>query len=376
MSSSFKKALLLLAFIFIVSQLVLAGYLLWGAVSKKEVQQPVPVPPSDFEVSNELINNVNKAVQDQLARLPQSLSEELRSSRLYFMLTRKGLDHNDQLTQSYVFENGAFSVPEEKENDAGDLYYSFSPNGAYGVLSELPAALRDARGEQAKIRTFAATSLMSAFPAMSATMLADSSTLARKQHPSISNTGEVLFVAWDGEGVPTVQKAEEWSIYKISGGKSEFLTKGFMPKWISDDSFVYLKNDGLYLSSIDLSEDTKIASSKGELYSNSRIDVSADGTAIAWMQPDVTQVSVFELQDAGFVEKAPISLKGYWVAFSPSGNYLALQTINKTANGTEANPNAKIEFYDLTTMAKVPQLEINLDAFEQQSMFMTEWVKK
>jgi hypothetical protein len=69
-----------------------------------------------------------------------------------------------------------------------------------------------------------------------------------------------------------------------------------------------------------------------------------------------------------------LELKGYWVAFSPSGEYMALQTINSEATGAEANPQAKIEFYDMNTYAKVPELEIDLDAFDQQGMFMNDWV--
>jgi hypothetical protein len=46
------------------------------------------------------------------------------------------------------------------------------------------------------------------------------------------------------------------------------------------------------------------------------------------------------------------------------------------ATGRELDPQAQIEFYDISALQKVPELNIDLKQFDQRYMYLTEWVKK
>jgi hypothetical protein len=365
---TFKKiGFWLLVVIFIVGAFIV--YKTFFA-PKAIVQTPVEVLTSDIE-------EVNADVASKMAVLPKGLASELESTRLYFMLTNKAEKHDDQFTQTFVFQDGALSSPVAEQNDIRDLYYSYSLDGESGVFLAIPPEKKNEAEDvsyQSELFTFKRGDLgRSGIPTLAQSTSIDSSKLLRKQNPTISNSGEVLFVGWEGQGMPMIEKAEDWSIFRVANGKTEFLTKGYMPKWVSDTEFVYFKNDGLYIANSDLSGEKLIQESAGIIHNNNRLDVSDDGMRLAWMEPDHNTVDIF-VRDGDFVPNANLELKGYWVAFSPSGEYMALQTINSEATGAEANPQAKIEFYDMNTYAKVPELEIDLDAFDQQGMFMNDWV--
>ena len=64
------------------------------------------------------------------------------------------------------------------------------------------------------------------------------------------------------------------------------------------------------------------------------------------------------------------------MTFSPSGKYLAAQTISESATGMEADPQAKIEFFDTETKMKISELEIALSDFNQLFMFINDWVTR
>lgn len=381
MNPLYKKIFIVVAVLFIVVQVGVIAYLLkntLGSVNTNTVpQEQVQQEPafSDFDTATELVADLNNEVSRQWQALPQTLAEELAGSSLYFMLTNKGENHEDLLTQAYVFKDGRFSAPETKKEDLGDLYYSFSANGAYGVFTLLEAEKRNLPNVGAEVRTFDYTSMDNAsFPMLTETELADASVITRKINPSVSNTGEVLFVGWQKERIPLIEPAEDWTIFKVVNKGAQPLFDGFMPKWVSDTEFVYLANDGMHLGMFDGTSEKLVAPSDGKVFSNNRLDVSSDGTMVAWMQPDSDQIKIYVREGDTFVETAILPDKGYWVAFSPSGKYLAIQTIDVAATGEENNPGAKVEFYDLDTFAKVKELIVNLDAFDQQSMFMTDWV--
>lgn len=364
----------------IVGTIATVLLLIGGGLGVYKIYQQNAIPVSNFEAFTRDIASVNESLQEQIVSIPQDLADELDATRIYFMLTNKAKNHDDQYTQSFAFENGSLSAAVPKDQDSRDLYYNFSLNTEKGVFFAIPQELRntdEAISSQQLLYSFEVKDTAGvAFPAVEQAELRDGSRIANKQNPSISNSGEILFVGWEPDRVPQIEQADSWSIYKVRDGEAEFLTNGFMPKWISDTEFVYIKNDGLHIASGDLSTDRVLSSSAGPVLSNNRIDVSDDGTRIAWMQPNNSEIVIFEKNSDSFEEKAVLPGKGFWVAFSPSGNYAALQTIDPQAGGTEEHPGAKIEFYDISTNSKVPQLEIDLDAFDQLGMFMTDWIKK
>jgi hypothetical protein len=321
------------------------------------------------------IKIVNNALEVQLKKIPEELAIELASTRLYFMLSTKEIVS----VQSFVFENGAFSAAEI--DDQEDLFYSYSSDGSKAVFFALPQERRTIPkdwGAQAGLYGADTRGENAAFPEIVNASLLDATNVQYKQHPDVSNTGEVLFLGWNGGYMPTVENANDWSIYKVVDRKAEFLTSGFMPKWVNDTEFVYLKHDGLYLSDAAMMSPRRIAtSSEAVVRSNNRFDISDDGKLLVWTQPELSQALIYEIQDdKSLILKATLPVKAFWTLFSPSSNYLALETIAPTATGREDMPQAKVEFYDMRSFEKVPELEIDFDIFDQKNMYMTDWVLK
>lgn len=336
-----------------------------------------PVP--DARTFDERVEAVNESLQVQSPNIPQTLAEELDATRLYFMLAVKG----DHRVQSYVFEDGSFNKSQSTGVTKFDQYYSYSRDGNKSVFFAVPVIddmLEDTWGAQAKLYV-ADTSNNDdpSFPDLADAVMIDETNIPHKQHPNVSNAGDVLFNSWEHADSPEVEKSNEWSIHIAKDGEpAKFLTNGFMPKWISDTEFLFLKNDGLYFANTDLTVLKKMATSSAPIVqSNNRFDISADGTMLAWTQPHIPQVFIYSIAGGSSLElQRSILEKSFWVLFSPSGNYLALQTIDLYAGGREENPQSKIEFYDIATFAKVPELEINFEGFDQMNMYMTDWVTK
>jgi hypothetical protein len=367
------------AFVSVASALVLSVYVFtnYVDVSLPNVSIPNEVEVEESKKAEPLVEKLNSEVLDQVRNVPDELAQELRSSRLYLML-RGG---NQNVTKSYVFENGAFAT--DHSQGIVDYFYSFANDGSKLAFFAVPHETEAGSGgwaENAKLFVASSTEVAStSFPLLANSIVLDESTIKYKQHPMISNAGDVLFVGWDQSWEPVVENVDDWSIYAVVDGKAQFLTNGFMPKWLNDDEFIYLKNDGLYISNKDNSEVTQLyeAPSGKTIQNNNNFDISPNGEAIAWTQPDNGQVVLFTLtEDNELVEEATFKAKGFWVTFSPSGKYLAVQTISEYATGKEADPQAKIEFFDTATKMKIPELEIALSDFNQLFMFINDWVTR
>lgn len=367
-----RYLLIILVVLFVIE---LAVFIPW-ALRNEVIRSALFFKPLNSKMLQQHISEVNEIVGEQLAAAPQALVDELAATRLYFILTIKDAVN----IQSFVFENNAFSTPET--NDEEDLFYSYSSDGTKAAFFAMPEEKRSLPrdwGAQAELYVADTSGPNNpAFPDLGSATMVDATNVQYKQHPDVSNAGEVLFIGWDGQGGLDVLASEEWDIYKAVNGKASFLTNGFMPKWLNDDEFVFLKNDGLYLAKSDMSNVRRIAtSSEAIVYNNNRFDISDDGTMLAWTQPQLSQIVIYAINDDGSLTYAQtLSSKAYWALFSPSGTYLAVETIAPHASGREDSPQAKIEFFDLKTSQKVPELVIDFDRFDQKNMYFTDWVLK
>ena len=361
-------------FVIVVSVLALSAYVFRDYIdlslfNRVEIEESKKAEP--------LVEKLNSEVLNQVRNVPDELAQELRSTRLYLMLR----GNNQNVTKSYVFENGAFAT--DHSQGIVDYFYSFANDGSKLTFFAVPHETEEGSGgwaENAKLFVASSTEVASTpFPLLANSMVLDESTIKYKQHPRISNAGDVLFVGWDQSWEPIVENVDDWSIYSVVDGKAQFLTNGFMPKWLNDDEFIYLKNDGLYISNKDNSEVVQLYEvPEGKIIqNNNNFDISPNGDQIAWIQPDNGQVVLFTLtEDRELIEEATFKAKGFWVTFSPSGKYLAAQTISESATGMEADPQAKIEFFDTETKMKISELEIALSDFNQLFMFINDWVTR
>ena len=211
-----------------------------------------------------------------------------------------------------------------------------------------------------------------------------------KLTPEISPDGFVLFSALD-EPNPTaidprfadITLANEWNIFLArEDEEAVVLTEGIYPHWITASEFVFLKNDGLYRYNIAEDNEAKILIlAEGEVASNSMIDVSPSGSVIVWTVPETGSMYVLrllEVPETGTVEifthgVVENSVFAFWPAISPDEAYVALQTFDPEVNAILNDPQPRIVFYDLQTLQKLSQ-DINLNAFEQLEMYLTDWI--
>lgn len=346
---------------------------------EKIVDEQLDVVPFKFTDPNLSTNirSVNEAITKQYSALTSELADELRNSRLYLVLSTKGTER----PQSFALAEG--SLTEADPVDDEDLYYSFSPNGENLVYFAVPKereAFKGGWGGRAVLYKADKQDVGEyPFPQLEESVELDSSLVRFKQLPTISNTGQALFVGWDNAGQPSIEKAEDWSIYKVENGTAQFLVNGFLPKWINDTEFLFLKNDGIYISNITLKTQRLLvpAAQDEVILTNNMFDMSPDNQTLVWTHPNQSVVAVYKRDTEGvFTKQGIFDKKSFWVAVSPSNQYVALQTIDPSAVGTEENPGAKIEFFDLSTLTNVSEIEIDIDVFDQMYMFITEWVNK
>jgi len=263
------------------------------------------------------------------------------------------------------------------------LYHSLSSDGAWGSFVGVVDKEYEAAGQNMAVAQVYRTNLNDAQDMEAAFDQGEAVTYvvaAQKRLPSISRQGEIVYVS-RGRGVADkninpLNDAESWVVYYVDNdGVERFVDFGISPKWVDDAHFVFWKNDGMYLYSVTDSTSKKIWGSHGAILSNMKMDVSDDGRVVAWSAPDSGRVFILEALDWSLPSlrlKNIIDTHGFWVAVSPDGTHLAVQEVDWESLST--NPRPRIVFYNLETLEKVP-FEVDLDAYWQETMFMTDWVK-
>lgn len=263
------------------------------------------------------------------------------------------------------------------------LYHSISSDGTWGSFVGVVDEEYEAAGQNMAVAQVYRAELSDAPGTEAAFDQAQAVTYvisAQKRLPSISRTGEVVYVS-RGAGVADkninpLNDAESWVVYYVDNiGVERLVDFGISPKWVDDTHFVFWKNDGMYVHSVIDSSSKKIWGSHGAIFSNMKMDVSDDGRFVAWSAPDNGRVFVLEVLDWSLPSlklKNILDVHGFWVAFSPDGTSLAVQAVDWESLST--NPRPRLEFYDLESLEKIP-FEIDLDAFKQEFMFMTDWAK-
>ena len=202
-----------------------------------------------------------------------------------------------------------------------------------------------------------------------------------KLFPSISDSGEVLFMSHkpgDTNEVFTESEAEDWEVQSVAtDGSVTTLAIGVQPKWLDQDSFVYLKNDGIYLHSISEGDDRPLFTTNVLVNVHNRLDVSADGKRLVWSSPSIGAVRVFEIiigqeGETSLQEIDAIDSTAGSVVFSPDGLLLALQTAYLNTDKPDEPLNALV-FYDLVNKEwrGSPVLSPNVDL---NFTDITDWV--
>lgn len=183
------------------------------------------------------------------------------------------------------------------------------------------------------------------------------------QSPSISNDGGVLFMAHPHEPAQAlaVSNAESWEIGYVSpSGDEQVLTHGIQPKWVTNDKFIYIKNDGLYLYTVSSRDETRIWGMQGSATASMYLDVSDDGQYVAWAAPAYGAVYLLRAlswSDGTLTLKHTLPEPATTAIFSPDSNTIALtQMASSTASLSAGAPNGPmtlVSFYDVDSLAQV-----------------------
>jgi hypothetical protein len=181
-----------------------------------------------------------------------------------------------------------------------------------------------------------------------------------KLFPEISSNGDVLYM---GRSITATNatKVDDWNIHLVAnGGNDSILSTGMYPKWVNNDQFVFLKNDGLYLYTISSKKFSRVLGADSQLSNNNTLYVSDDGKYVAWSIPEKRTLLVIEAQDwatGKFTLKGSVPLIGWYPVISPDNHFLAVLTEVK------ATPKwfPIISFIDLNTLKVLKSSTFSLD---------------
>jgi hypothetical protein len=194
-----------------------------------------------------------------------------------------------------------------------------------------------------------------------------------RQAPSVSNAGYVLYTAHSREAELAVFTAEanEWSVYLVMpGGTDRMLTRGISPKWVAEDMFVFLKNDGLYSYSVTTGVEKKVWGTEGIVTAISSLEVSDDYQHIAWLAPESGYVTLLRALnwDTGVLEeKGFIPSPGIAAVFSPDSRFIAVQELVENESSATG-----IQFFDVESLELVAP-PITFTDVDPNQTFLTDW---
>lgn len=336
-------------------------------------QQKVDTVTIPVEAKKEYIEEVNSVTQTIFDRLPPAILKMLPTSRLFFLAASP----DGTSVKSMVYQDGVFTVNDNSKSH--NVEYFHSPDTKKVVFFEQVQSTSSDQTVQSKKVLFKSFVDSAGFPVASAATVIDNSNVLYKQLPTISNNGDVLFVGWDQSRTPAIEAAEDWSLYKTVNENALFLGHGFMPVWISNVEFIFLKNDGLYKMNVDTGSTSRMIATDSErvVKSDERIAISSNGRMIAWMMPSESKIILFEINDVGeYEEKKKYLATGFRIAFSPDGSLLLVQTVRGSAVAVGESLSAKLLFFDTLTTEVASLAVIILDVLSNGPVLMTEWIAK
>lgn len=187
-----------------------------------------------------------------------------------------------------------------------------------------------------------------------------------RQFPVISDYGSVLYSSLTEESYettkdnPAVQVAESWNIYSIDEENGrQLLTQGFRPKWIREDNFAFLKNDGVYVYNLETKTEKLLWKVEGGVTAVHGFDVSNDVTYFAVTNPAaltadiVSVINWLEPETALLEVQLPIFATN--PVFSPDNEHIAFIISHDEEIEGEIVPVLGLEYYSFEQQNFIPE---------------------
>lgn len=171
-------------------------------------------------------------------------------------------------------------------------------------------------------------------------------------------------------------KPSNWILYVADkGGEPRIFAKGLDPHWSPNGKEVlYVGDGGLRLVNIETGIDRDVWKLQGGGASaRMKLDVSDDGTKLAWTNPVHGAIIVAQIDSwLPFSAKTilEIPVHAFWPTFSPDGAKLAYEEVLDWGEGAKK---ARLVIYNLLSQTAKPVKD--LFEFNQHAMFMSDWVE-
>ncbi|MDP2838104.1 MAG: hypothetical protein Q8O53_02405 [Candidatus Moranbacteria bacterium] len=191
-----------------------------------------------------------------------------------------------------------------------------------------------------------------------------------KQLPSWSNemNGALYMTPLGDSKLP-----EDATVYFTNAQGSRKVTNGLYPQFLPDGlHFIVLKNDGLYLMKVDSDFSRKILSSFSKVtHPNQTFDIAADGSLLAWTQPEKKKIYIVSLQNLFGGDElkvtSTVKLKCFLPVFSPQGNQLTVVEVS-------ASEPSKQSLVVVDLVSKSKKVILDLKNYDIGRLFVTDWM--
>lgn len=170
--------------------------------------------------------------------------------------------------------------------------------------------------------------------------------------PNVSNNGDILYMS-----VPTTTDLSTKDFHVNNGAtrdiillnqanEKELLTQGSHPQWLDSRRFLFLKEDGIYLHSLNDNQEIPLIPSLTLVGPSHRLVLNQDRTLALFIEPAAGAVRLFNIihsaNGVALQEREPIMVNATSAIFSPDGKQVAMTLL--PTNGSSDVP---IAIYNL-----------------------------
>lgn len=201
-----------------------------------------------------------------------------------------------------------------------------------------------------------------------------------KSNPEWSPDGGVVaYMATEYESaIVGDADTEMWDVYTvdIQTGTETYITRGTYPQWFPDGiHLLIMRNDGLHVYNTETQTDMHLSDTPlyaGTVKTSMKIDLSRDGSKIAWTLPSERKVLLLAIdtpENPNVVVQKEIATRAFWPVFSEGGRYLILH--EEDLHALDTGPNPRLVLYDLET--NVQEQILDFPGIRPESIAITDW---
>ncbi len=196
---------------------------------------------------------------------------------------------------------------------------------------------------------------------------------AIRAFPRLSPDGsKVVYVALSSRDADRFVADKHRIFIAEEGVEPQEIAFGTYPHWSPDGSSVlYVGGDGLHLFDTKSGNDLRVVPiERGVASARMMLDVSDDGAMLAWTNPMHGEIAIMAIESwkpfsARVSERIPVH--AFWPVISPDNSRVAYEEVD----WAPIPENPRLVIYNLTS--NIPETVADLSAYNQMSMFMSEW---